>query len=76
MTKKLLPALIAGLFVSAPALAQYDSWGIVGSGTVGFMYNSTNDTKDASKLDEYRDLSNGVLSNVYVRGRNNDQEKK
>jgi len=72
MTKKLLPALIAGLFVSAPALAQYDSWGIVGSGTVGFMYNSTNDTKDASKLDEYRDLSNGVLSNVYVRGRNND----
>ncbi|HUH93558.1 MAG TPA: MtrB/PioB family outer membrane beta-barrel protein [Casimicrobiaceae bacterium] len=72
MTKKLLPALIAGLFVSAPAFAQYDSWGIIGSGTVGFMYNSTSDTKDASKLDEYRDLSNGVLSNVYVRGRNND----
>jgi len=70
MTRTLLSTLIAGLFVSAPAFAQYNDWAVEGSGTVGFLYNSTNDTKDASKLYEYRDLGNGVLSDVYVRGRN------
>ena len=69
MTKKLLPTLIASLFLSAPALAQYNDWAVQASGTVGGIYNSTNDTADASKFREYRDLSNGVLSNVFVRGR-------
>ena len=37
---------------------------------MGGIYNSTNDTRDASKIEEYRDLDNGVLSNIFVRGRN------
>jgi len=69
MTKKLLPTLIAGLFVSAPAFAQYNDWYVQGSGTIGGIYDSKSGTKDASKFEEYRDLGNGVLSNVFVRGR-------
>ena len=69
MNKRLLPALIASLFVAAPAFAQYGEWYVEGSATVGPFYNSTNDTTDASKLEEYRDLGNGVLSNIFVRGR-------
>ena len=68
MRKKLLPTLIAGLFVSAPAFAQY-AWMVEGGASVGPIYTSTSSTKDASKLEEYRDLSNGVLSDVFVRGR-------
>ena len=33
-------------------------------------YNSTHDTKDTSKIEEYHDLGNGALSNIFVRGRN------
>src|SRR5207247_2144103 len=69
MGKKLLPALIAGLFVSAPAFGQYYNWLVEGSASLGGIYNSTSNTKDASKFKEYRDLSNGVLSDVFVRGR-------
>ena len=69
MTKRLLATLIAPLLVAAPALGQSGDWYVEGSATVGPIYNSTNDTKDASKLQEYRDLGNGVLSNVFVRGR-------
>ena len=69
MKRTLLSTLIAGLFASAPAVAQYNEWYVQGSGTLGGIYNSTSNTKDASKLEEYRDLSNGVLSNVFVRGR-------
>src|SRR5690349_3839014 len=69
MTKKLLPTLIAGLFVSAPAFAQYNDWYVQGSGTIGGIYDSKSGTKDASKFEEYRDLGNGVLSNIFVRGR-------
>jgi MtrB/PioB family decaheme-associated outer membrane protein len=68
MTKRILPALIAGMFVAGPAWADVE-WFIEGSGTVGPIYNSTSDTKDTAKLEEYRDLGNGVLSNVFVRGR-------
>jgi len=67
MTKRILPALVAALF-AGPAFADAE-WFVEGSGTLGPIYNSTSDTKDASKLEEYRDLGNGVLSNVFVRGR-------
>ena len=69
MTRKILPPLIAGLFAALPAYGQDGGWYVEGSGTVGGIYNSTSNTKDASKLEEYRDLGNGVLSNVFVRGR-------
>jgi MtrB/PioB family decaheme-associated outer membrane protein len=69
MTKRLLSTLIGSLFVAAPAFGQYDDWRVEGSATLGAIYNSTDDTKDASKQREYRDLGNGVLSNVFVRGR-------
>ena len=69
MTKRLLSPLIAGLFVTAPAFGQYNDWVVEGSGTVGPIYNSTSSTKDASKFEEYRDLGNGVLSDIFVRGR-------
>jgi MtrB/PioB family decaheme-associated outer membrane protein len=67
MTRKLLSTLIAGLFVTAPAFGQV--WNVEGAATVGGIYDSTSDTKDPTRLREYRDLSNGVLSNVFVRGR-------
>ena len=69
MSKKLLCTLVAGLFGSAPAFGQSDDWKVEGSATLGAIYNSTSDTKDKSKYEEYRDLGNGVLSDVFVRGR-------
>jgi len=69
MRKRLLSALIAGLLVSAPAFAQDKDWKVEGSATLGPIYDSTNDTKDKSKREEYRDLGNGVLSDIFVRGR-------
>jgi MtrB/PioB family decaheme-associated outer membrane protein len=69
MTKRLLPILIAGLFVATPALGQDTDWKVEGSATLGAIYDSTNNTKDRSKQEEFRDLGNGVLSDVFVRGR-------
>jgi MtrB/PioB family decaheme-associated outer membrane protein len=70
MSRKLIAAVIAGLF-AAPALAQQadDPFLIRGSGSVGPIYTNTS-SQDASKLDEYRDLGNGVLTNVFIQGRN------
>lgn len=67
MTRKLLSTLIAGLFVAAPAFGE--DWNVEGSATLGGIYDSTSSTKDPTRLLEYRDLSNGALSNVFVRGR-------
>src|SRR6266567_120771 len=70
MSKTLLATLIASLFAAAPAWGQDNSWRVQGSATLGAIHDSTSDTKDASKEQEYRDLSNGALSNIFVRGRN------
>jgi len=69
MGKKRISVLIAALFAAAPAFAQYDDWRVEGSATLGPIWNTTNATKDAAKFEEYRDLGNGVLSNIYARGR-------
>ena len=69
MTKRLLATLIASLFVAAPAFGQDKDWNVDGGATLGGIYDSTNGTKDKSKELEYRDLGNGVLSDVFVRGR-------
>jgi MtrB/PioB family decaheme-associated outer membrane protein len=70
MSKTLLAALIAGLLAAVPAWGQDNGWRVQGSATLGPINDSTSDTKDASKEREYRDLSDGVLSNIIVRGRN------
>ena len=71
MTKKLVSSVIAGLFAAAPAYAQdsSDPMRVEGTGTLGGIYNRTN-AFDRAQLDLYQDLSNGVLSNVGVQGRN------
>lgn len=66
MTRKLISVLIANLFVAAPAFAQDFQLG--GSVGVGGLYVD-DETVDAAKLNEYRDLSNGVLSVIDVKGR-------
>jgi MtrB/PioB family decaheme-associated outer membrane protein len=70
MTKKLISILVSGLFVSAPALAQdTGGWGYQGSIGIGGIGVSKSDTKDASKLEEFRDLSDGVMSQFDFRAR-------
>ncbi|HXX82802.1 MAG TPA: MtrB/PioB family outer membrane beta-barrel protein [Casimicrobiaceae bacterium] len=71
MRKTLLSTLIASLFVATPAFAQSDEdpMRVEGGGTLGGFYNHQN-AQDAAKLQEYQDLGNGVLSNVFARGRN------
>ena len=81
MTKKLISVLVSSLFVSAPALAQVapvgqappvaqiGGWDTQGSISLGGIGVSKSDTKDASKLEEFRDLSDGVLSTFDLRAR-------
>ncbi|HEY2815884.1 MAG TPA: MtrB/PioB family outer membrane beta-barrel protein [Casimicrobiaceae bacterium] len=71
MTKKLLSAAIASLFTAGAAFAQtsVDPMRVEGSATIGGIYNRQS-AQDPAKLEEYRDLGNGVLSSVFVRGRN------
>jgi MtrB/PioB family decaheme-associated outer membrane protein len=68
MKLKLLAVAIAGLF-AAPALAQdADPFRIFGTVGIGGLA-SDEDAPDASKMNEYRDLSNGVLTIFDVKGR-------
>ena len=85
MTKKLISVLVSSLFVSAPALAQVapvgdappvaqiGGWDTQGSISLGGIGVSKSDTKDASKLEEFRDLSDGVLSTFDLRARSGKQ---
>jgi MtrB/PioB family decaheme-associated outer membrane protein len=69
MDKKLISILISGLFVSAPAFAQSGDSAVQGSVSVGGIGVSKSDTKDAFKLQEYRDLGGGALGGFDVRAR-------
>ena len=81
MTKrKPLSILIASLFLATPAVAQNVNWqdpltpllpvGWITQGeiTIAPIYTDM-DSKDPSKAIEYRDLDNGALSNILLRGR-------
>ncbi|MEO5676536.1 MAG: MtrB/PioB family outer membrane beta-barrel protein [Usitatibacter sp.] len=68
MNKKLLALLIANLFLAAPAFAQSD-FQLGGSVSVGGIRVDDADAADASKLNEYRDLSNGLLTGFDLTGR-------
>lgn len=69
MRRTLLSALIAGLF-AAPAAAQDlgTQWALQGAVTLGGIVVDDG-ARDASKLEQYRDLSDGVLSSILLRGR-------
>ena len=69
MKKKLISILIANLFVAAPVLAQ-EALKVEGSVNLGGIYNSE-DAVDPSKMNDIRDLSNGVLFGWDVKGRSN-----
>ncbi len=71
MNKKQLSILIAALFAGATALAQTadDPFRATGQVTAGGIVTDTSG-KDQSKFNEYQDLSNGMLSNIGVTGRN------
>ena len=69
MTKKLLALLIANLFAAAPAFAQSDDFRMSGSVSVGGINVDDDDAADASKLNEYRDLSSGGLLGFDFLGR-------
>jgi len=70
MNRKLIAVVVANLFAVPCAFAQEAS-DFRYSGTVGLggMHTDDNNAPDASKLNEYRDLSNGVLSIFDVKGR-------
>ncbi|MBK8325139.1 MAG: MtrB/PioB family outer membrane beta-barrel protein [Betaproteobacteria bacterium] len=68
MNKRLISILVANLFVAAPAIAQdFKVEGTVSAGVINTR--NKDDVVDASKLNEYKDLSSGGLSAVDVKGR-------
>lgn len=69
MNKKLIGILVANLFAVAPSYAQSDDFRLQGSVSLGGMHVDDKDAVDASKFNEYRDMSNGVLSGFDLRGR-------
>jgi MtrB/PioB family decaheme-associated outer membrane protein len=71
MNKKLLAVLIANLFVAAPALAQSDDFVLGGSVSLGAIRSGDGNAVDTAKMNEYRDLSNGVLVGFDLLGRGN-----
>ena len=68
MKKKLISILIANLFVAAPAFAQSDAFKLEGSVSLGGIYNDE-DAVDAAKMNDIRDLTNGVLFGWDIKGR-------
>jgi MtrB/PioB family decaheme-associated outer membrane protein len=69
MNKRLISILIANLFVAAPAFAQSDDFKVEGSVSLGAMNTDVSVPRDRAKLFEYRDLSNGLIGNIELRGR-------
>jgi len=71
MNRKIVSLLVANLFAIPAALAQEAAGPFRWSGTLGLggMHTDDKDAPDASKLYEYRDLSNGVLSIFDIKGR-------
>src|SRR4051812_16727118 len=70
MSRKPLAALVASLFAAPGALAEDAPQPFRLFGDVGLGGIVTDDsTADGSKLNEYRDLSNGALSVIDGKGR-------
>lgn len=71
MNKKLIGILVANLFAAAPSFAQSDDFRLQGSVSLGGMHVDDKDAVDASKFNEYRDMSNGLLAGFDMKGRGN-----
>jgi len=70
MKRKYLSLLVASLFAAPLALAQQaDPFRVSGSIGVGGIATD-DDVPDAAKLHEYRDLSDGLLTTIDIKGRN------
>src|SRR5881394_1800073 len=70
MERKLICILVAELFaMPTAALAQSDEFRVTGSVSAGGIHVDDKDTRDASKLNEYRDLDSGGLFGFDVKGR-------
>ena len=70
MQRKLICILLANLFAgSLPAWAQTSGMQVSGSVGVGGIWVDDDDARDASKLNEYRDLDSGALLEFDVKGR-------
>ena len=72
MQRTLLSGLIAGLFAAAAGAQDTanlpSQWRTQGSVTLGPIFSDI-DSQDRSKAEQYRDLSDGVLSQILLRGR-------
>jgi MtrB/PioB family decaheme-associated outer membrane protein len=70
MRQKLICILIANLFAAAaPAFAQAQDLQVTGNLSLGGIGTDNDDARDPAKLNEYRDLDDGVLFGFDVRGR-------
>jgi len=70
MRKKLICLLIANLFAAAaPAFAQTNDFRVSGTVSGGGIATDDGDARDPYKLNEYRDLDDGVLFGFDVKGR-------
>lgn len=74
MKSKLIPILIATLFAASSAIAadgdDDDSVNYFGSvGVGGLLTHESAGTRDAAKLNEYRDLDSGAIVNFDIKGR-------
>lgn len=69
MNRKLLPTLIAGLFVAAPAALAQEGLKLT-AGSVGFgaLYSNVN-SRNPAEFYEYRDMYSGFLGEIDVRTR-------
>jgi len=68
MNRATPPILFIGLVAAAPAFAQSTPWITDTYATVGGIITNRSG-RDFSKIEEYQDLRDGVLSNVWSRGR-------
>jgi MtrB/PioB family decaheme-associated outer membrane protein len=65
-----LSTLIAGLVAAGTAGAQtVNPWLIEGAVTAGGIFTEESG-RDLSEIDQYKDLNSGVLSDIFIRGRN------
>jgi hypothetical protein len=70
MNRATLPLLIAGLLAAAGSARADDApWVVEGGVSVGGI-GTDKSGRDPSKIQEYQDLDSGLLSNLFVRGRN------
>ena len=69
MNRKTLCMLVAGLFAAPIGAQETGEFRLFGSAGIGGMHTDDGDAPDAAKLNEYRDLSSGLLTIFDVKGR-------